>query len=381
MFQLFFFVFFLAVVKWSYVSKELQIDEPDRFAIYSRHLFFVVCFFIILLNIKKIKLKGCHLICLLWFLIMIPVMFLSHASIQFYSICLMWPLVFEAMYFLCLNDRRFIISIRRLFIPIFLISIFYFLKASFLTNFGIQTNMVFYAILCFPWLLLYDSKFVNMLFMVIISLLALLSMKRSMMLIVALFWVIIGLNFLFRTSNKFLATFAFLSILAFSYFVFTEVDEFLGGSLTARLEENEDEKGGGREDIYLATGLLIIDSSPLELITGHGHHAVSRDSILEHSAHNDFMEILYDYGALEFILYIFLWIYLFRKMFYLNRTSSKYRLSYLASMVCFVVMSVISHLVLYANYFFFLVLYWAAIEAITGSERKLIYKQTRSILN
>lgn len=363
-FQAFFLLFFLAAINLSYVSKELEINEPDRFAIYTRYLFFIVSLLVIALNVNRLKFKGIHLICILWFMFMFPALFYSGAMLQVYSHCLMWPVVFEAMYFLILDGQKVLKSFRTLFIPVFIVGIIYFFRASFLTNFGIQTNMVFYAILCFPWLLLYKSKSIKLIFMILITLLALLSMKRSMMLIVAFFWAILGIYILFSSSNKIIASIIFVFVLGGSFLVFNYVDDFLGGSLSARFEENEDEKGGGRKDIYEATGLLIISSSWNDLIIGHGHHAVARDSILEHSAHNDFMEIIYDYGLVEFVVYLSLWVYLFKKMFFLVKIKSKYRISYFASLSCFIVMSTISHLVLYANYFLFLVMYWAAIEAL-----------------
>ena len=122
---------------------------------------------------------------------------------------------------------------------------------------------------------------------------------------------------------------------------------------------------------------MIQSSSPTRLVIGHGHFGVRQDSWLEISAHNDFLEVIYDYGLVIFIFYLCLWGYVIRRAYYLYKTKSEMFLPYAASFSIFLVMSMVSHLILYTTYFNYLVMFWGMTEAMIetqtpGFKRKAI---------
>ena len=94
--------------------------------------------------------------------------------------------------------------------------------------------------------------------------------------------------------------------ISFSTFllIFQSVDKSAGGELSERINTEETENTG-RPLIWATTWMMIQDCSPRQLILGNGHYGVKRDSFLELSAHNEYLETLYDYGII-ILLFIFI---------------------------------------------------------------------------
>ena len=101
---------------------------------------------------------------------------------------------------------------------------------------------------------------------------------------------------------------------------------------------------------------------------------VRRDSPLELSAHNDFLEVLYDYGLIIFILYLALWYYVIKRLVYHIRINSIYSLPYFCSFAIFLLLSMVSHLILYASYFNYLVMFWGCMEGLKDKDLLSIKK-------
>jgi O-antigen ligase len=91
---------------------------------------------------------------------------------------------------------------------------------------------------------------------------------------------------------------------------------------------------------------------------GLGYNAVALSSSAFSSAHNDFLEIIYDYGFIGLILYILFIIKIVKYNIILYKDSSIYAEGFSVSIILFLVISMFSHLILYQTYFFYLLIYW-----------------------
>lgn len=76
--------------------------------------------------------------------------------------------------------------------------------------------------------------------------------------------------------------------------------------LSDRFSNIQEDRGSGREDIYTAIINSYLNSSIISQLFGHGYFAVVNK--FEIGAHNDYLEILYDYGLFAELSYIFLTI-------------------------------------------------------------------------
>ena len=151
------------------------------------------------------------------------------------------------------------------------------------------------------------------------------------------------------------------------YGSFSLADDLTEGHLSERIYANDTASGditNGRENIYIVTMEMVKNTRLSHLILGNGHNGVRRDSPLTISAHNEILEILYDYGIIMLLLYIGLWVYVLKQWHYHYRHDTIFFLPYTMSVCFFAVMAMVSQLVLYCSYFLYLVMFWGFVEAL-----------------
>ena len=188
-----------------------------------------------------------------------------------------------------------------------------------------------------------------------------------MILALVLFWGFVELKYLLGRGRKGLAVVVTAVMVIAMYGSFSVADDLTEGRLSERIS-GEDVKSGditnGREAIYLVTIEMIKHSSPEHILLGNGHNGVRRDSPLEISAHNEFLEIIYDYGVIILLVYLGLWVYVLREWYFHYRSNTVFFLPYTMSVCIFAVMAMVSQLVLYCSYFLYLVMFWGIVAAL-----------------
>ena len=198
--------------------------------------------------------------------------------------------------------------------------------------------------------------------MLVFSFLIVLSLKRSSLLVMLLYWAVYGMTLLKSSRNRIWAVVVIVVMVGVGMYAYTIADEALGGALNERVNREETDEGRNRLGIYKLTLNMITSSPPHKILIGHGHFGVRLDSPLGISAHNDFLEVIYDYGLFAFVLYLCLWGFVIRRCIYLYKEESEYFYPYAVSLSIFLVMSLVSHLILYNSYFIYIVMFWGALE-------------------
>lgn len=317
---------------------------------------------------NRIYLRGIHAVCLLWLLFMSIALALNNTPVRTtYFKCLFWPLLFEATYIFVKDNTNRTIQIVRLYYLIGGLGLYLFLNSMIFNFFGHQSNMVYFFVLTAPILLLKENRAWKIFVLVLVSIMAMVSMKRSMMLAIALFWFIYFVGNGLRDQKHWLRTVFLAIIVAVGvFFAFGYLDKLSGGFFSERFQMED--MSNGRNDIYESTWEMQKQSTTVQWLFGHGHNAVRDNSVREISAHNEWMEILYDYGSLVLLLYLGLWICLIKRWLFHYKTMSRYLTAYTLSLSIFAVMSLVSQLVLYVSYFLYLVMFWAIVEALTDDD-------------
>lgn len=139
--------------------------------------------------------------------------------------------------------------------------------------------------------------------------------------------------------------------------------EVLGDLLFTRISGVQEEGGSGRSGIYREVFRLIGDSSVLGIFLGHGWCGTVRDTTFHLTAHNDFLEVFYDFGIIGFVLYIAFIVQLVKLYRRLIRNNSEYAPAMGASLVMFFVNSMVSHIVIYCQYMLIFTVFWGFISA------------------
>lgn len=355
---------------WDKVMSEDEVNISDRrWMIYSLYLLSAYSVYVCACNLDA-KIKGIHIVVFLWCICMPFIILYNKGALSEFFLTILWPLLFETSYFIVRQDRENILVFRNLFIIVSLFGAFFFIQSriDILSQRISQTNTVYFAFLTLPWFLLSRRKSYIFLFLILFTVMGIWSIKRLIILSIIVIWLFCILLYV---KGKLMKKIVLVILLLLSgFFGYNFADNALKGELSERINAFETDEGGSRLPIYQLTWAMIQSSSTESMILGHGHNAVRKNSILEFSAHNDFLEVMYDYGLVIFILYLGLFIYVFRRCFSLYKIKSALAFPYTVSLIIFLVMSMVSHLVLYATYFNYLVVFWGSVEG-------LYYKKIR----
>lgn len=299
--------------------------------------------------------------------------FINIVYVLYWPLCFLFASVFAYVYPMKLN--KFV----NLFLLCFIESLI--LYVIILNTKGIfsymdleSSNEIYYPLLFSPWLLMLKNEKVKFLCFVLLGIAVLYSTKRSALLAYVLiavpYYIQLGQR-IFRT--RFFALFLLVFLAIGSVAVFDRIDSLMDNRLTTRIENVGEDRGSGRLDIWNEVVKQQKCSSFTEWIFGHGHNSVQKYVIVfgkGFSAHNDYLQVLFDYGIFSLLLIFSFLFLLIKRLFRLYHTKSIYFIPYYASIVLFLVLTMVSHLIKYPTYFVFLTIFWGAIEAIGG--RKLL---------
>lgn len=357
--------------------------EPGEGRWHALSVYLLVLYgFYIMLSHFRLKGVFIHRICALWCIMMFMVVFFNSGGLLNNFKVFLWPLIFEMSYFSILSFPRRLTIIRNAYWIIFVWGAF-----LFLTSHGgykgavipVLPNAVFTSLLTVPVLMLMGNRKYQFFVLLLITLLVLISMKRSSMLIIAASWLAYILP-VFKMNNKLLATMLAGGIFLIGAVFFKQMNAAMGGGIEERINREETDTGKNRLAIWGITMTMIQQSSIKGYLVGHGHFGVKRDSILDISAHTDILEVIYDYGLITFVLYLGLWVYVLRRWWYLKKINSSLFFPYSISVVIFVFMSMVSHLILYTAYFNFLVMFWGITEGMATNRELSIEDKNENII-
>jgi O-antigen ligase len=234
-----------------------------------------------------------------------------------------------------------------------------------------QLNAVYFPLLTFPWLPLVKKSLWRYFGMTLVTLAVFYSLKRTALVALAMAavtYVIVDYVVVTRRLRlvKVIVPAVLLCLAVVTYY---RIDELRGGTFSSRLRSTSTDEGSGRLGIYAAILDELKRSSVNSVVLGHGHY--SSVGYVGKTAHNDFLEVVFDYGMVGLSLYVLLHFCLITKSYKLLRSRSPFASAYAASYVVFFGMSMVSHLIIYPTYFVFMTALWGTIEGTTQGQRRL----------
>ena len=239
-------------------------------------------------------------------------------------------------------------------------------RLSLLGFVGDGVNISYFLVAMTPWIMLIsdDKKVLRNLLLIICAISVLASVKRTA---IIAFILILFVYIVFSNSRRvsFQKLFGIVAVAVFSVFAFVYIDQtFLEGSVTNRFLLFDDGMGK-RDEIKVVSMSLYSQSDTFSQLVGHGYNSLIVDSPLDLSAHNDYIETLYDHGAIMLVLEILIVIGLCNYMFKFFKNGDA-RFGALASrVIVFGIMSYSSHMLLYPYYFIFMTALWGYIVGLT----------------
>jgi len=245
------------------------------------------------------------------------------------------------------------------------------LLSSVINTTEIVTNTSYFILYFLPFILCLKDNLFKKILLFLVLCIVILSAKRgafiSLTLALIIYYLIISK---FRTNSQvsyLLLLGVFSIVLVFLVICFTNNTDLY---VVERILSIGDDGGSGRTDIWKQVLEQISRSSFTELLFGHGYDSVIKIKEIGFSAHNDFLEVVYDFGIIAFILYICLHLNLIIYISRLFKYRSEYTASFAVSYVLFLTSSLVAHTYIYIYYMSIFCLFWAFVYA----SNKLTYK-------
>ena len=153
------------------------------------------------------------------------------------------------------------------------------------------------------------------------------------------------------------------------YLIITIGMQNYAGDMFERLESMREDEGSARVQVYETTWNMIVNSDISKLWLGHGWDSVVKYSPMNLSAHNDFLEVIYDFGIIAFGLYLYFYYSLYKLMFRLIHRRSEYAPAFAFSVITFTINSTVAHILIYPYYYIAVAAVWGYI---LGKEKQFL---------
>lgn len=241
------------------------------------------------------------------------------------------------------------------------------ISTRFSSNDALRTNTIFFILMLTPMVTLIRNTRNRFALLFAILTCSVISGKRSAMIAIALVLMIEWIRYMKNsTRHKFRTVVTTVFAVIFLAGAVYAVESALGISFIERFQGIEEDGGSGRTEAFIQVSFRYSQLPLEDKLWGCGHNAVriedfvsldfSKDEAL--SAHNDFLEVLYDYGLIGLILYLIFIFQIIALARYWKKVDREYYLSMLGSLAVFFVMSMVSHLVIYPTYSAYLMIFW-----------------------
>lgn len=229
-------------------------------------------------------------------------------------------------------------------------------------------NSVYYILMFVPLISFIDKNLIRKILYIIISIIVLLSNKRTALLaIIAYFFI--GEFVSNRNMNgrkKVYKVIGYILLFVVLFFIFPYFINKFNITVFKELSEAGTDGGSNRLYIYSQLWQAQVHGNAKHWIIGNGYNSVLLSHICTDgvgggwvSAHNDFLEVLYDYGIVGFILYIAFFVELIKKSIQMILDEYKYAYSFMGSIVFIIIISMTSHLIIYLNYYALVIIFWS----------------------
>lgn len=319
-------------------------------------LLFVSAAFYIVLNIRYVHVnKFAHILLFLscymaiWRVIDLPptVGVLSYFYQPMHDLLII--LIFIFAYILSSKSKEILDFFATGMIVAMLITAFFYYKNWTFANEVDEAHLgtSYYVLFLLPTLLLTPYKWLRYMGLFITGLVLFSSFKRGG--VIAFVLAIVAYLFVKEVlvERKFTRLLVFLIALIALFIILIFVDNAMGNIISERILNIREDGGSGRDQVWPTTWNMIKASDVQQLLFGHGYLAVLRDSPLNLSAHNDFLEVLYNYGIVAFVPYVLLHIRLIQQVFASIRAKHGYAPILAFTYTIFLTLSMISIIILY----------------------------------
>lgn len=218
---------------------------------------------------------------------------------------------------------------------------------------GIYKSTCFYLCCILPFILASSKNWMKISGLILCILPSIIVSKRTPLLGIIAAYIIYVLISMKNNKHKWRILFSSLSAIAVVYYLSLNLDT----DIFDRIRTMDEDGGSGRLYIFSAVWQGINNSSWWQWLLGHGvYQEYATDNGF--AAHNDFLEVFWNYGFVGFIVYILMIFRLFKNRFYIKAYKPELYAVYIASIVQFIVCSLSTNLLFNPSYIALFVMFW-----------------------
>lgn len=229
---------------------------------------------------------------------------------------------------------------------------------------ALAVNSIYYLLLLVPFVLSVDKKWIKWptlicsFFIIVIS-------GKATTLIAFILGILVYLYLSFKGKKRivFISVTILFLIVAFAFFR----DKILSLEVAGKISSMNETGLVNRIPIYQSIFEKYESLQFFNKLFGAGYNGVY--NAIGSSAHNDFLEVLFDYGLFGLLLYILMIFGFIRNAFVLIKRNSDYSAAFVAALAIFIVCSLTSELIFIPRYFFFLAFFLSSIINLGGDKK------------
>jgi O-antigen ligase len=165
-------------------------------------------------------------------------------------------------------------------------------------------GVAYYALYLLPLALASDKRWLRIISIIIISIIIISSVKRGGLLALAIgMFVYLYVSRMVSDKSLKASIILYLYLIVMAVFLYFLI-QYLGDDIIERFMDSDDDTGSGRLDIWESLYRRLKTQDITLWIFGNGHLATTVYSWENLSAHNDFLEIVYNYGIFNLFIYV-----------------------------------------------------------------------------
>lgn len=234
---------------------------------------------------------------------------------------------------------------------------------------GIVGNAIYFLLLFLPVTSFISSSLLRKVMYFLQTFMVLISNKRTALIaLIVYFFVHEWLsNKNISGYKKILKGFAYIAVVLAIYFLYPIITQNFDITVFDELSSSHIMEDGGSNRFYIYERLWSVQrsSNMSHWLIGSGYNSVLLSHICTDgvggewvSAHNDFLEVLYDYGIIGLGLYIAFFSLMIRKAYGMLKKKYCYAVPFFCSIAMTIIISLTSHLVIYLNYYSIMFVFW-----------------------
>lgn len=241
---------------------------------------------------------------------------------------------------------------------------------SIITRKKIEGNVVYYLLMFLPLTSMIKSNLLRKILYLLQGFAVLVSNKRTAL--IALVCYCLCSEWMNNKSitgrKKVYKGIAYVLVVIILYIAFPVICQKLNITVFNELEASHIAEDGGSNRLFIYGQLWMAqkNSDLLHWGIGSGYNSVLLSGICTDgvlggnvSAHNDFLEVLYDYGILGLVSYVSFFACIIRNAIKMKKDEYKYVVPFTASILMVLSISLTSHLIIYLNYYALIFAFWA----------------------